>query len=110
MTDAFPEEGLYLVTMHAYGRKGCHDSGPDFISRSLTACVDHVIEQLRKRTENYYEPPERDEDFEFPAAEENTQSTEHFTFVQSYTTYPGPDHYCYDYEEPLYTIWKCNGV
>jgi|688.fasta_scaffold1191366_1 hypothetical protein len=107
---AFPEEGLYLVTMHSYGRKGCNDSGPEFISRSLSACVAYIIAQLREFTAGDDAPPDDDKGFEFPDANEHTQSTEHFTFVQSYTTYPGDDHYAYDYEAPLYTIWRCNGV
>jgi hypothetical protein len=107
---AFPEEGLYLVTMHSYGRQGCNDSGPEFISRSLSACVAHVVAKIRRCFVEEQEAPVSDKDFEFPDATEHTQSTEHFTFVQSYTTYPGDDHYAYDYEDPLYTIWRCNGV
>jgi hypothetical protein len=109
VASAFPEEGLYLVTVHSYGRHS-NESGPEFISRSRSACVAYIVAQLREFTAGDDAPPEDDKGFEFPDANEHTQSTEHFTFVQSYTTYPGKDHYACENEDPLFTIWRCNGV
>lgn len=102
---------MYLVTFHSYGRQGCNESGPLACYQTLQKAEEFVFKTIQHGFPEEYVDDYKDmtlSDFKFEGKVEDevvSQQVTSFEEVASYAEDAGEQHWSYDYEVPLYTIW-----
>ena len=102
---------LFLITSHSYGRQGTNNSGPNSIHSTLERAREHIKDIF---IQNWFSDEGEElnfEDTKFSKPDDEYSDIKNFGYVlkpvESYAIMGELYHYAYDFEDELYTIWKC---
>jgi len=91
---------MYLITYHSYGRQGSNNSAPLLITDTIEKAREYILGEINKGSKL--------ESYKFQLSTETKESMikpVNLIELESYASNPN-DHWNYDYEEPLFTIWE----
>ena len=102
---------MFLITFHSYGRQGENYSGPVGVCSSLERAREYVKEFLREESDAEEPFDETLRRYLFPGTPETDEMARRYSIgnglkeIESYAL-DAKDHYSYDYESPMFTIWE----